>query len=94
MNAVSLFTGCGGLDFGLEAVGRNIVYRNDSDRCSCDPLRLNGREGVQCAPLEDVSSEEIRRKAGSARDVDLVAGGPPCQPFSKRGTGCGQARSA
>ncbi len=84
MNVVSLFTGCGGLDYGMEAAGWNVVYRNDVDRHSCDTLRLNGRTDVQCAPIEDVSSAEIRRFTGSGKDsVDLVIGGPPCQPFSK-----------
>lgn len=84
MNVVSLFTGCGGLDYGIEAAGWNIVFRNDVDHHSCNTLRVNGRTDVQCAPIEDVSSAEIRRFAGSAKDsVDLVIGGPPCQPFSK-----------
>jgi DNA (cytosine-5)-methyltransferase 1 len=84
MSVVSLFSGCGGLDFGLEAAGWEIAYRNDFDSHSCRTLRLNGGADLQCAPIEEVSSAEIRRCVGSARDaVDLVVGGPPCQPFSK-----------
>jgi DNA (cytosine-5)-methyltransferase 1 len=67
----------------MEAAGWNIVYRNDIDHHSCSTLRLNGRSDVQCAPIEEVSTNEICRFAGSAKDVDLVIGGPPCQPFSK-----------
>ncbi len=87
MNVVSLFSGCGGLDFGFEAAGWNISYRNDSDAHACSTLRLNsphrGAE-IQCAPIAEVSSAEIARRSGVASDsVDLVIGGPPCQPFSK-----------
>ncbi len=84
MSVVSLFSGCGGLDFGIEAAGWNIAYRNDSDSHSCRTLRMNGDGNVQCAPIEDVSSAEIRACVGSGNNsVDLVIGGPPCQPFSK-----------
>lgn len=84
MSVVSLFSGCGGLDFGLEAAGWTVAYRNDLDRHSCATLRLNTDGYVQCAPVEEVSSSEIRRCVGSdSNAVDLVVGGPPCQPFSK-----------
>ncbi len=84
MSVVSLFSGCGGLDYGLEAAGWEIAYRNDFDEHSCGTLRLNGGSKIQCAPIEEVSSAEIRRSVGTAKNaVDLVVGGPPCQPFSK-----------
>lgn len=84
MNTVSLFSGCGGLDFGIEAAGWNIAYRNDFDRHSCKTLEMNVEGQVQCAPVEEVSSADIRARVGTGKDsVDLVIGGPPCQPFSK-----------
>ena len=84
MNTVSLFSGCGGLDFGMVAAGWNIAYRNDFDRHSCKTLEMNSEGLVQCAPIEEVSSADIRACVGTGKDsVDLVIGGPPCQPFSK-----------
>jgi DNA (cytosine-5)-methyltransferase 1 len=82
VNVISLFSGCGGLDYGIECAGWNVAYRIDSDRHSCATLRLNGRD-AQCSPIEDVSAAEIRRFIGSPKNADLVIGGPPCQPFSK-----------
>jgi DNA (cytosine-5)-methyltransferase 1 len=83
MNVISLFSGCGGLDYGMEAAGWNIAYRNDFDEHSCATLRLNGKNSVQCAPIEEVSFTDISNFVGSAKNIDLVIGGPPCQPFSK-----------
>lgn len=84
METVSLFSGCGGLDFGFEAAGCNIVLRNDFDKYSCDTLRLNSKGTVVEAPIESVSAEDLKNVVGSSRNaIDLLIGGPPCQPFSK-----------
>lgn len=84
MSVVSLFSGCGGLDFGIEAAGWEIQYRNDFDKHSCETLRLNCGGSVQYAPIEEIDSSEIRSHVGHGKNaVDLVIGGPPCQPFSK-----------
>jgi DNA (cytosine-5)-methyltransferase 1 len=84
MSVVSLFSGCGGLDFGFEAAGWDIPFRNDFDRHSCDTLALNAGGEVVHGAIEDISSEQIRSVVGSGKNaVDVVIGGPPCQPFSK-----------
>jgi DNA (cytosine-5)-methyltransferase 1 len=84
MSVVSLFSGCGGLDFGFEAAGWDVPFRNDFDARSCETLSLNSKAKVLCAPIEEVLSSEIKSVVGSCKNsVDLVIGGPPCQPFSK-----------
>lgn len=84
MITVSLFSGCGGMDYGFEAAGCEVVLRNDFDRHSCNTLRLNTRYDVIEAPIEDLAESDIRKFVGNSLNaVDLLIGGPPCQPFSK-----------
>jgi len=84
LQVVSLFSGCGGLDYGFEAAGFSVCFANDYDKFSCDTLRLNHTENVLHAPVEDVTSDEVRRIVGTRKwACDVLVGGPPCQPFSK-----------
>ena len=84
MITVSLFSGCGGLDYGFEAAGCDTVLKNDFDKHACKTLRLNGAQSVIEGPLEELGKGDFRNVVGNSRDaVDLVIGGPPCQPFSK-----------
>lgn len=84
LKAISLYTGVGGIDFGLEAAGINTAVAVEMDAACCRTLRLNRRWPVIEDRIESVSSAEILRKAGlRKREADLLVGGPPCQPFSK-----------
>jgi len=84
LKVVSLFSGCGGLDYGFEAAGFHICFANDYDKFSCDTLRLNRMENVLHAPVEDVASSEVARIIGTKKgSCNVLVGGPPCQPFSK-----------
>jgi len=84
MTVVSLFSGCGGLDYGFEKAGYSVCFFNDSDKYSCATLRLNKKKNVIEAPIEQISSEACRKAVGSGKNaVDVLIGGPPCQPFSK-----------
>lgn len=84
---ISLFSGAGGLDFGLEAAGFTFAagVEMDSD-CVATMLESRPDWPVVARTIFDVPTQElldlsVLRKA----EVDLVAGGPPCQPFSKAG---------
>jgi DNA (cytosine-5)-methyltransferase 1 len=132
---ISLFTGAGGLDIGLEMAGYETAVASELEPYACESLRANKvlaslesgdfkpwfEKQLQQRCYKNVSSDEIEvlrkrlRKAigekrflenatiieGDVRNVtsadlldasqiargelDLVAGGPPCQPFSRAG---------
>lgn len=84
LKAVSLYTGAGGLDLGLEAAGFETAVAVEMDRDCCETMRANRRWPVLERNVHEVPSEELLEVAGlKVGDVDLLAGGPPCQPFSK-----------
>ena len=86
MKSISLFTGAGGLDLGLEAAGFEPAICVESDEDARPTLRLN-RPNWRLLDPGDIYShrpEEILEQAGlRPREAALLAGGPPCQPFSK-----------
>lgn len=84
--AISLFSGAGGIDFGLEAAGFTTRVALEMDHDCCRTLRANRRWPVLERDILSVPTSEILEAARlEAGDVDLVVGGPPCQPFSKSG---------
>jgi DNA (cytosine-5)-methyltransferase 1 len=83
---ISLFSGAGGFDLGLEAAGFEVRVAIDSDKAACDTLRANrGKTWRVCeTDIRDLPSEAICEVSGLApEEPSLLAGGPPCQPFSK-----------
>lgn len=81
---VSLYTGAGGLDLGLEAAGFEVGIAVEKDGKACQTLRANRRWPLFEGDIHDLSSEQISEISGLAPEApDLLMGGPPCQPFSK-----------
>lgn len=85
---VSLFSGAGGMDLGLEAAGFETVLCVENDRHCQTTLRANRPNWKLAEPADifELRPADIMKQAGiKARELDLLAGGPPCQPFSKAG---------
>lgn len=76
---VELFAGAGGMALGLEAAGFEHVAMIERDLEAVRTLRRNGYGKI--AKRADARYVDFKQWMG----VDLVAGGPPCQPFSVGG---------
>jgi DNA (cytosine-5)-methyltransferase 1 len=84
---ISLFSGAGGLDYGLEAAGFDTAVALEMNADCCRTMRASRpRWAVIEDDIMNVSSEKILDAAGARPgEIDLLCGGPPCQPFSKAG---------
>ncbi len=84
--AVELFTGLGGLALGLERAGFGHLALVEWDRQACETVRLNHPNW----PLHEADVREFDFDS-LPKGIDLLAGGPPCQPFSVGGKHQGHA---
>ncbi|WP_299668183.1 DNA cytosine methyltransferase [uncultured Ruegeria sp.] len=87
MRSVELFVGAGGLGLGVSQAGFQPAAVMDWDKWACDTIRENQKLGIDLVsewPLHEVDVREFNFEDITG-DVDLVTGGPPCQPFSLGG---------
>ena len=84
---LSLFSGIGGLDLGLESAGFQLVGSVEADEVARRSLKANRGDGWYQIPPHDIRAlaqtlepADLGLEIG---DLDLIAGAPPCQPFSK-----------
>ena len=87
VRSVELFAGGGGLALGTHLGGFSTEVVAEWDSWSCETLRMNGGLGHPLVSGVDVREGDVRKIDWSdvAPGVDLVSGGPPCQPFSMGG---------
>ena len=93
---LSLFTGAGGLDLGLESGGFRCLGSVELDDLAHTTieqnrpnwLKFSGRDVAEVA--KTITPECIGLKKQG--DLDLLAGAPPCQPFSTAGQWAAKGR--
>lgn len=85
---VDLFSGAGGLSEGFRRAGFRPVAAVELDSVAAKTFALNhpevAAEDVHAKDIKDVSAADIRRALGRRR-LDVLAGAPPCQGFSRVG---------
>lgn len=88
--AISLFSGCGGLDLGVDEAGFQTTVAVEVNDDAADTMEKNfpglASPAIRRSIL-DVPTKEILRAAGlhGRERPELIVGGPPCTPFSKSG---------
>lgn len=84
MKSVELFSGCGGLALGTARAGAEHVTMVEWDADACGTLFHNKKRKVEHAQHWNIVHGDVRLVDWSEIEgkVDLIAGGPPCQPFS------------
>ena len=82
--AISLFSGGGGIDCGLTVAGFETAVSVDMDDACAQSLNSNRCGVVLSDDVSNISVAKLLSAAGArSGDMDLLTAGPPCQPFSK-----------
>src|SRR5438067_1595138 len=92
MRSVEIFAGAGGLGLGVSQAGFAHSAVIEIDPNSCATLKENKNRGISHVKDWSIFEADIRAfDYGTIRDkIDLLSGGPPCQPFSHGGKRLGR----
>ncbi|MHB8137989.1 MAG: DNA cytosine methyltransferase [Smithellaceae bacterium] len=87
MKSVELFAGAGGLAIGVTLAGFESLAVVEWDKWACDTIRENQKRGYPLVQDWPLWEGDVRDFDWSSlpEGIDLLAGGPPCQPFSLGG---------
>ena len=87
MRSIELFAGAGGLGIGVDRAGFSPAAVIERDPHCCDTIDGNRSRGIDPLAHWPLTRGDVRdfdfRSVGD--EIDLVSGGPPCQPFSLGG---------
>lgn len=86
MNSIELFAGAGGLALGITQAGFNHTALFEWNENACNTIRYNQERGFKLIKDWNVFKKDVTgERFDSYKKIDLLAGGPPCQPFSLGG---------
>lgn len=88
LHVLELFSGAGGMSYGLEVAGFQQALSIDFDADAVATVRRN-------RPFWNVLNDDVRNFRGSNyRDIDLLAAGVPSSPFSIAGQRLGASQAS
>ncbi len=84
LTAIDLFSGCGGLTLGLKWAGFKVLGAVDNDQVAVASYKANHpRVRLWESDIRALDASEVKRFLNlRKRQLDLLAGCPPCQGFS------------
>ena len=86
MKSVELFAGAGGLALGVSLAGFTSGAVIEWDKWACDTIRENQQRQNPLVADWPLHEQDVRLiDFSTIKGIDLLAGGPPCQPFSLGG---------
>lgn len=85
LKLISIFSGGGGIDFGFKKAGYDVCLSTDFWKPACETLERNHIGMiVKHADIRDINyKQELSMIGITTKDIDILAGGPPCPAFSK-----------
>jgi DNA (cytosine-5)-methyltransferase 1 len=87
MTFIDLFSGCGGLSYGLEMAGHQCLLGVDMDAHAIKSFQRNHPDAAAwTGDIKKLDPRTLKNLIGTQK-VDMVVGGPPCQGFSTVGKG-------
>ncbi|MDE3062390.1 MAG: DNA cytosine methyltransferase, partial [Acidobacteriota bacterium] len=92
MRSLELFAGAGGLALGSSRAGFEHLAVVEWDHDACSSMNENRRRGLKYVRNWPVQEADVRtiRYSDFGTNIDLLAGGVPCQPWSLGGRHMGQ----
>ncbi len=91
MLSAELFAGCGGLALGMSRAGFKHTYMAEFDHDAVETVLHNKLKGVEHVRDWPMGLKDVREiDWNKITTLDLVSGGPPCQPFGIGGKKLGQ----
>jgi DNA (cytosine-5)-methyltransferase 1 len=87
LQVLSFFTGAMGLDLGLEEAGLETILACEFDKWSRETIKVNRPDLPLLGDVWACTPSSVREAAGlgPSDEIDVIAGGPPCQAFSTAG---------
>lgn len=85
-NVIDLFSGAGGLSYGFEMAGFNILLGIDNDEKALETFRRNHKNAKTiCGDITQITYKKDIKDLIGNQTIDVIVGGPPCQGMSLSG---------